>query len=141
MAPAACWLPPTVPPPCACALRLPQVLDEVQMMGDASRGWAFTRALLGIPACEVHVCGDPAALPLLERIAAETGERAAAQEGRAGGRRRVQQHLPPRWSVRSATGKQHRGRSNLWPACDAVRPAASPARQAAHPRHPSPPGR
>ncbi|KAL4437560.1 hypothetical protein ABPG77_003541 [Micractinium sp. CCAP 211/92] len=50
------------------------VLDEVQMMGDESRGWAFTRALLGVPAAEVHVCGDPAALPLLERIAAETGD-------------------------------------------------------------------
>ncbi|KAL4452034.1 hypothetical protein ABPG75_007696 [Micractinium tetrahymenae] len=50
------------------------VLDEIQMMGDESRGWAFTRALLGIPALEVHVCGNPAALPLLQLIAAETGD-------------------------------------------------------------------
>lgn len=50
-----------------------QVLDEVQMVADESRGWAFTRALLGLPARTLHVCGDPAALPLLERILAETG--------------------------------------------------------------------
>ncbi|PSC71108.1 ATP-dependent RNA helicase mitochondrial [Micractinium conductrix] len=50
------------------------VLDEVQMVADESRGWAFTRALLGLPARTLHVCGDPAALPLLERILAETGD-------------------------------------------------------------------
>lgn len=50
-----------------------QVLDELQMMGDASRGWAFTRALLGLPARTLHVCGDPAVLPLLQRVVAETG--------------------------------------------------------------------
>ena len=44
------------------------------MLGDESRGWAFTRALLGLPARTLHVCGDPAALPLLERVVAETGE-------------------------------------------------------------------
>lgn len=54
-----------------------QVLDEIQMLGDESRGWAFTRALLGLPAHTLHVCGDPAALPLLERIVAETGQQVA----------------------------------------------------------------
>ena len=51
------------------------VLDEVQLLADRSRGWAFTRALLGLPARTLHVCGDPAALPLLERLCAEAGER------------------------------------------------------------------
>lgn len=51
------------------------VIDEVQLMGDGSRGWAFTRALLGVPAKEVHVCGDPAVLPLLQRLCVETNER------------------------------------------------------------------
>lgn len=56
------------------------------MMGDESRGWAFTRALLGVPAAEVHVCGDPAALPLLERISAETGgQGGVAEAGVCGG--------------------------------------------------------
>lgn len=33
------------------------VIDEIQMIDDASRGHAWTRALLGIRAKEVHVCG------------------------------------------------------------------------------------
>ena len=37
------------------------VIDEIQLIGDADRGWAWTRALLGVPAKEVHVCGEPAA--------------------------------------------------------------------------------
>jgi hypothetical protein len=32
------------------------VLDEVQMLGDAARGWSWTRALLGLPAAEVRDC-------------------------------------------------------------------------------------
>ncbi len=31
------------------------VIDEIQMIGDESRGWAWTRALMGVPANEVHV--------------------------------------------------------------------------------------
>ncbi len=49
------------------------VVDEVQMLADRSRGWAFTRALLGLPARTLHLCGDPAALPLLERLCEEAG--------------------------------------------------------------------
>ena len=43
------------------------------MMGDSARGSSFTRAILGIPAREVHVCGDPAALPLIHALADEAG--------------------------------------------------------------------
>jgi hypothetical protein len=50
------------------------VLDEAQLLGDASRGWAWTRVLLGLPADELHLCGDAAVLPLLRRLAAVTGE-------------------------------------------------------------------
>lgn len=50
------------------------VLDEVQLMADPSRGWAFTRALLGLPAKEVHVTGDPAALPLLQELCRQAGD-------------------------------------------------------------------
>lgn len=28
------------------------------MIKDYQRGWAWTRALLGIPAEEIHVCGE-----------------------------------------------------------------------------------
>ena len=38
------------------------VIDEIQMLADLSRGWAWTRALLGIAAEEVHLCGDPSAI-------------------------------------------------------------------------------
>ena len=34
------------------------VIDEIQMVKDYQRGWAWTRALLGVPAKEVHVCGE-----------------------------------------------------------------------------------
>lgn len=54
----------------------------MQLLGDESRGWAFTRALLGLPARTLHVCGDPAVLPLLQRIAEETGESRGAVSGR-----------------------------------------------------------
>lgn len=50
------------------------VLDEYQLLGDSSRGWAWTRALLGLPARTVHVCGDASAIALLEQITAETGD-------------------------------------------------------------------
>lgn len=46
---------------------------QVQMLANKHRGHAFTRALLGVPAREVHVCGDAAALPLLQQILQETG--------------------------------------------------------------------
>lgn len=50
------------------------VIDEVQMVGDEQRGWAWTRALQGLPAAELHLCGDASALPLVQQLCAETGE-------------------------------------------------------------------
>lgn len=50
------------------------VIDEIQMIGDDTRGASWTRALLGVPAAEVHVCGDAAALPAVEAICASTGD-------------------------------------------------------------------
>lgn len=35
------------------------VIDEYQMISDLHRGWAWTRALLGLQANEIHLCGDP----------------------------------------------------------------------------------
>ena len=48
-------------------------VDEIQMLGDSLRGAAWTRALLGLPAQQLHLCGNPAALPLIQRIVQETG--------------------------------------------------------------------
>lgn len=50
------------------------VIDEIQMIRDPGRGWAWTRALLGIPADEVHLCGEEAALDLVRKILMPTGD-------------------------------------------------------------------
>ncbi len=55
------------------------VIDEVQMIADGSRGWAWTRALLSAAAPVVHVCGDAAALPVLQRLVALTGDSLAVR--------------------------------------------------------------
>ena len=50
------------------------VIDEIQMIGDERRGWAWTQAVLGTRAKEVHMCGEERALPLIRELAAATGE-------------------------------------------------------------------
>lgn len=44
------------------------VVDEVQMIGNADRGGAWTRAILGLPADELHLCGDGSALELIREL-------------------------------------------------------------------------
>lgn len=48
------------------------VIDEIQMLRDPSRGWAWTRALMGIAADEVHLCGEEAALDIIQAILIST---------------------------------------------------------------------
>lgn len=50
------------------------VIDEIQMISDKSRGWSWTRALLGLPATSVHVCGEPAATDLIAALADQCGD-------------------------------------------------------------------
>lgn len=50
------------------------VIDECQMIGDKSRGGAWTRALLGVCAGEVHVCSDESCLDLVIRIIEECND-------------------------------------------------------------------
>lgn len=50
------------------------VIDEIQLLRDPGRGWAWTRALLGCIADEVHVCGEPGAHTLLAQLCETTGE-------------------------------------------------------------------
>lgn len=45
------------------------VIDEIQMIKDPQRGWAWTRALVNINAKEVHLCGDRSALAMVQNIA------------------------------------------------------------------------
>ncbi|TAQ86960.1 hypothetical protein B7494_g4715 [Chlorociboria aeruginascens] len=51
------------------------VIDEIQMMGDYERGWAWTQAFLGIQAKEVHLCGEIRTIPLIEDLCASIGDK------------------------------------------------------------------
>jgi len=50
------------------------VIDEIQMIADEHRGYAWTRAVLGLRAREIHVCGGLEASSLVERLVAATGD-------------------------------------------------------------------
>ncbi|KRY37539.1 ATP-dependent RNA helicase SUPV3L1, mitochondrial [Trichinella spiralis] len=50
------------------------VIDEIQMMRDLQRGWAWTRALLGVCADEIHVCGELAAVDLVKELLVSLGD-------------------------------------------------------------------
>jgi ATP-dependent RNA helicase SUPV3L1/SUV3 len=50
------------------------IIDEVQMLGDPNRGWAWTQAMIGAPARLVVLTGAPEAIPLVEHLLAMTGE-------------------------------------------------------------------
>ena len=50
------------------------VIDEIQMISDLQRGWAWTRAFLGISAKEIHVCGDMTALNIISDLAFLCGD-------------------------------------------------------------------
>lgn len=55
------------------------VIDEIQMMVDPCRGYAWTRALLGLKADEIHLCGDPSVLNVVRKICLETGDELVEQ--------------------------------------------------------------
>ena len=50
------------------------VIDEIQMINDKQRGWAWSRALLGLKAKEIHVCGDLTAIDLISDLSFLTGD-------------------------------------------------------------------
>lgn len=50
------------------------VIDEIQMIGSEERGWAWTQALLGVQAKEVHLCGEERTVPLIKALAAMMGD-------------------------------------------------------------------
>jgi ATP-dependent RNA helicase SUPV3L1/SUV3 len=56
------------------------VIDEIQMLTDTSRGWAWTRALVNIQADEVHICGDHSVLELVKKILALCGDTLEVRE-------------------------------------------------------------
>ena len=50
------------------------VIDEAQMIGDPDRGGAWTSAILGVCAKEIHVCAAPIAKKLLIRLIRDCGD-------------------------------------------------------------------
>lgn len=50
------------------------VIDEAQMVGDSSRGGAWTAAILGVCASEVHVCMAPEAEECIIRMIRDCGD-------------------------------------------------------------------
>lgn len=50
------------------------VVDEIQMIGDQFRGSAWTNAILGAKAKEIHLCGEKSAVPLIEKLVKMTGD-------------------------------------------------------------------
>ncbi|KAL7270595.1 RNA helicase [Rhizina undulata] len=51
------------------------VLDEIQMIGDEDRGWAWSAALLGIRAKEVHLCGEERTVEIISKLADLVGDK------------------------------------------------------------------
>ena len=50
------------------------VIDECQMIADRQRGYAWTRAILGVLAPEIHLCAAPEARDLLIRLIESCGD-------------------------------------------------------------------
>ncbi len=50
------------------------VIDEIQMLGDPDRGWAWVNAIVGMPADKVIMTGSVNALDAVRKIAAYLGE-------------------------------------------------------------------
>lgn len=56
------------------------VIDEIQMLASPERGWAWTQALLGTQADEVHVCGETRVVPLIRSLCASIGDNVVLHE-------------------------------------------------------------
>lgn len=50
------------------------VIDEIQMIAEPKRGWAWTRAMLGTQVSELHLCGETRTVPLVRELCALTGD-------------------------------------------------------------------
>ncbi|MDH5581229.1 MAG: DEAD/DEAH box helicase, partial [Bdellovibrionales bacterium] len=50
------------------------VIDEIQMITDPQRGWAWTRALVNVFASEIHICGDDSVIDLIREIVSLCGD-------------------------------------------------------------------
>lgn len=56
------------------------VIDEIQMIADDDRGWAWAQAVLGVQAKEVHLCGEERSVNLVKQLCAMTGDKCIVHE-------------------------------------------------------------
>lgn len=56
------------------------VIDEIQMINDKDRGWAWTQAVLGLQARELHLCGEARTVPLIRELCALVGDKLVVHE-------------------------------------------------------------
>ncbi len=56
------------------------VIDEAQMIFDASRGWAWTQAIVAVPASELIIICSAFAVPAIENLLGLCGERCTVRE-------------------------------------------------------------
>lgn len=56
------------------------VIDEIQMIGNEERGWAWTAAVLGVRARELHLCGEARVVPLIRQLATLMGDKLEIHE-------------------------------------------------------------
>lgn len=50
------------------------IIDEIQMIADDMRGSAWTNAVLGVQAKELHLCGEESVVSLIKEIVKATGD-------------------------------------------------------------------
>lgn len=50
------------------------IIDEIQMIADVMRGSAWTNAVLGVQAKELHLCGEESAVSLIKELVKSTGD-------------------------------------------------------------------
>ncbi|GJQ10189.1 hypothetical protein GpartN1_g1980.t1 [Galdieria partita] len=55
------------------------VVDEVQLLGDNERAWAWTRAILGLAVEELHLCGDPSSENIVRKLINRTQDSLSVQ--------------------------------------------------------------
>ncbi|MCW2247419.1 ATP-dependent RNA helicase SUPV3L1/SUV3 [Azospirillum fermentarium] len=76
------------------------VIDEIQMIGDPDRGWAWTQAVAGIAAPEIVMTGSADAIPYIQRLAAALGEELEVVEFTRKSPLRIQEEKVPLKGVR-----------------------------------------
>lgn len=50
------------------------VIDEIQLIADPQRGFAWTNAILTLGSNEIHLCGEATAIPIVSDLIASTGD-------------------------------------------------------------------